>query len=100
MIKPIRTDDIMTYSECRAQFADTLKRVRETGRPTFITNHGKTAGVLLSPEAYDDLAEKAQFMEDVAMLRRSLEDSKAGKGRDYREAFRDIASRLGLKLDR
>ena len=100
MIKPIRSEDIQTYSEVRANFADTLKRVRETHRPTFITNHGKTAGVLLSPEAFDELAEKAEFVETVASLRRGLAEAQAGKGRDFREARRDIASKLGLQLNR
>jgi len=98
MIQPIRTEDIQTYSECRANFAETLKRVRETGRPTFITNHGKTAGVLLSPEAYDELAEKALFQEHIAMLRKGIEDARAGKGIEFRAAMQQLADKFGLTM--
>lgn len=100
MIEPIRSEDIQTYSEVRANFAEVLKRVRETNRPTFITNHGKTAGVLLSPEAYDALAEQVEFAETVASLRRGIAEAEARKGRDYREALKDIAAKLGLNLNR
>lgn len=96
----MRTDDIRPLSEHRANISEDFKRVQETGRPLFITTNGKTAGVLLSPDAYDDLAERAALAEDITALRKALEDSKAGRGRDAKTVLREIASRIGVKIDR
>lgn len=96
----MRTDDIRPLSEHRANISEDFRRVQETGRPLFITTNGKTAGVLLSPDAYDKLAERAAAAEDITGLRKALEDSKAGRGRDAKTVLREIAARIGVKIER
>ena len=100
MVNDTRSDDIQSYSECRANFADALQRASDTGQPTFITNHGRAAGVLLSPAAYDSLIEKAELVDEIAALQRALANSKAGKGRDAKTALREIADKLAVTIER
>lgn len=96
----MRSEDIRPLTEHRANISEDLRHVQETGRPMFITANGRAAGVLLSPSAYDDLAERATLAEDIAEIRKALQSSRGGKGKDARQALRDIAAEIGVKLDR
>ena len=95
-----RSTDITSFTEHRQHLRDHFARIRETGRPLFVTTNGNTAAVVLSAAAYDALAEKAELIDSLAALDRGMEDVRAGHGQDLKEALREIAGKLGLKLDR
>ncbi|MCB9466543.1 MAG: type II toxin-antitoxin system Phd/YefM family antitoxin [Candidatus Eisenbacteria bacterium] len=95
-----RTTDVTSFSEHRKHLREHLDQCRQTGRPMFITNNGQTDGVLLSPESFDALAEKAELVETLAMLDRGMEEVRAGRGQPLDEAVRAIAEKLGLRLER
>lgn len=95
-----RTDDITSFTKHRQHLREHLRRVRETGRPLYITTNGHTDAVVLSPEAYDALADKAELAESLALLERSMEDVKEGRTRPAKPAVKRIASELGLHLER
>lgn len=94
-----RSSDITSLTDYRARMKDYLAQVQETGRPLYLTANGKTAAVVLSPEAYDALLDKAELADTLIMLRRSEEDIKAGRVMDARTAIREIASDFGIDLD-
>ena len=94
------TTDITNFTEHRKHLREHLTQVRRTGRPLFITTNGKAEAVLLSPEAYDELADKAELVESLAMMDRGVEDIRAGRTRPAKTALREVADELGLKLDR
>jgi antitoxin YefM len=52
-IKP--TEDIQSLTAFRANVASFVDRVRETGRPLILTQHGKSAAVLLGAADYEAL---------------------------------------------
>lgn len=54
----------------------------------------------VSPEAFDELAEKAELAEGLRRIDRGMKDVQAGRGRPLMEAVREIADELGLKLAR
>ncbi len=95
-----RSTDITNFTAHRQHLRDHLRQVRETGRPLYITTNGKTDAVVLSPEAYDELADKAELAESLAMIDRSTEDIRHGRTRPAKPALKKIADELGLKLDR
>ena len=95
-----RSTDITSFTEHRQHLRDHFAQVKETGRPLYITNNGETDAVVMSPEAYDALAEKAELLDSLAMLDRSMEDIKEGRTQPAKEALREIADELGLKLSR
>jgi prevent-host-death family protein len=70
------SEDIVPVSDFKAQAADWLKRVADTGQPLVITQNGRAAGVLLSPAQFDALTERARFLEAVEA---GLADSDAGR---------------------
>ncbi len=94
----MRSEDIQPFTEYRAHLAECHRQVQETGRPMFVTKDGRPSAVVLSPEAYDKLAEQAQQAADLAAIRRSLVDLKAGRARPAKDALKEIAARLGVKL--
>jgi prevent-host-death family protein len=98
--KMTRSMDITSFTEHRQHLREHLQQVRETGRPLFITTNGETNAVVLSPEAYDALADKAELAESLAMIDRSTEDIRAGRTQLAKPALKRIADELGLKLDR
>jgi len=95
-----RTTDITSFTEHRKHLRDHLRQIRATGRPLYITTNGQTDAVVLSPEAYDELADKAELAESLAMLDRSQEDIRHGRTHPAKQALRRIAEELGLNLDR
>lgn len=95
----MRSTDIQSLTDHRANLRENLERVQETGRPLFVTANGKTAAVVLSPGAYDTLAEKAELADNLALVERGLEDVKAGRVRDAREGVRALAAKHGITLE-
>jgi len=95
-----RSTDITSFTEHRKHLRDHLKQVRETGRPLYVTTNGEPNAVVLSPEAYDTLADKAELAESLAMIDRSVEDIAERRTQAAKPALKRIADELGLSLDR
>ncbi|NTU52406.1 MAG: type II toxin-antitoxin system Phd/YefM family antitoxin [Chlorobiaceae bacterium] len=65
-MKSIRiSSDIIPLGEFKTGISTCLKKVQATGHPLIITQNGRPAGVLLSPEEYDNLVYSKQFTESV-----------------------------------
>lgn len=95
-----RSEDIASFTEHRQHLREHFHRVQETGRPLFITAHGRTAAVVLSPQAYDALADKAELARSLEQVEGSLEDVKKGRTRRAKSAIHQVAKELGLTVDR
>ena len=95
-----RSTDITSFTEHRQHLRDHFEQVKETGRPLYITTNGETDAVVLSPEAYDALADKAELVESLAMLDRSMEDIREGRTHPAKVALKKIAEDRGRTLDR
>ena len=70
------SENIVPVSEFKAQAAEMLRRLAGSGEPLVITQNGRATAVLLSPNAYDELTERARF---VAAVLEGIEDIKAGR---------------------
>lgn len=70
------SEDIVPVSDFKAEAANWLKRVAETGQPVVITQNGKAAGVLVSPADFDRLCERAGLLEAIDA---GLADEKVGR---------------------
>ena len=92
----IRSTDITRSSDLRQNLREHLDRLKQNGRPLYVTTNGETDAVVLSAQAFDELLEKAELAESLATIDRSVEDIKAGRVRPFREAMQDIAREFGL----
>ena len=95
-----RAQDITTASNYRSHQSDHHTKLRETGRPLFITNRGKPEAVLLSPEAFDAMQDQLDLAESIAQINRSEQQYADGLGIDTLEGLKKIAADRGISLDR
>jgi prevent-host-death family protein len=57
--------DIQPLSAFRANTAQFVRQVQETGRPLVLTQHGRGAAVLLNVQEYERLVERAELADDI-----------------------------------
>lgn len=94
-MKPVRiSENFVPVSEFKAQAAEFLRKLGEGGAPLVVTQNGKPAGVLLSPEAYDELTERARF---IAAVNEGLADAKAGRVSTEAAVMKRLTARYGGK---
>ncbi|MBM4395711.1 MAG: type II toxin-antitoxin system Phd/YefM family antitoxin [Deltaproteobacteria bacterium] len=70
------TTDVVSVGELEVQAARILRRVNRDRCPVVTTQHGRPAGVLVSPRDFDDLAERSRFAKAVG---RGLGDVESGR---------------------
>ncbi len=75
--RPLRvSEDIVPLGEFRTHTARVLGRLRQQKRPVVITQNGKPAAVLVTPEDFDRLQEHGRFL---AAVSEGLADVEAGR---------------------
>lgn len=57
--------DIVPAAEFKVKISKYLKEIRSTGRPMVITQNGKPAGVLISPDDFDELFYQKSLIESI-----------------------------------
>jgi antitoxin YefM len=89
-MKPIQvSEDILPIASFKARASEVVRSLRARGRPMIITQNGRPAAVLLSPEEFDRLTYRERFR---AAVREGLADA---------EAARVVSDRqLGMELKR
>lgn len=88
-LKPSR--DIQPVTEFRANAAQFISQVRETGEPVYLTQHGRSAAVLLDVEAYEAMLEELELLRDI---RQAETEVASGKGLSHASVARRLRSRL------
>jgi len=86
-------NDIVPIAEFKTSIAKWFKTLQNTGRPLIITQNGKPAGVVLSPNDYDDLVYRKSFLDSVD---RGIADADSGKTystEEIRAKLTDIRSK-------
>jgi antitoxin YefM len=91
MRQPKLDRDIKPVSEFRANAAELIEQVRNTGRPLVLTQRGHSAAVVL------DVAEYAQPIEELELLRdvrTAVKQIESGEGVSNREAKAELRRRF------
>ena len=88
-LKPTR--DIQPVTEFRANAAQFIEQVRETGEPVIITQHGRSAAVLLDVDAYEAMMDELELLRDV---RQAEDQVAAGKGLSHAAVAKKLRARL------
>jgi len=95
-MKPMHlAEDILPIAQFKARVSEVVRRLRQHGRPVVVTQSGKPAAVLLSPEEFDRLTARARFNAAVA---EGLADAEAGRVVADEELDAQLDDALG-KLD-
>jgi len=83
--------DIRPLSDFRANVASIIDEVRKTKRPIVITQHGKSAAVMLDVSEYEALLEKLELLTDIQTAQTQLQK---GEGVSHKEAKQRILERI------
>lgn len=86
------SEDILPIAEFKARASEVVRRLREHGRPVVITQSGKPAAVLLSPEEFDHLTRRARFL---AAIDEGLADAQTGRVLSDEELGRTLDEEFG-----
>ncbi|MDX2206415.1 MAG: type II toxin-antitoxin system Phd/YefM family antitoxin [Gemmatimonadales bacterium] len=85
------TTDIRPLADFRANLAAVVDQVQRTKRPVILTQHGRSAAVLVDAEAFEAMQDRLELLEDV----RVAEDQLArGEGISHTKAKAAILGRL------
>lgn len=88
-------NDIIPVGEFKTGLAKWLKSVHDSGRPLVITQNGRPAGVLLSPQTFDQLGYLKLFRESV---QRGRDDAEAQRVFDASQLKQELGKRRGRKV--
>jgi prevent-host-death family protein len=92
-MKPVLlSEDVLPIGEFKTQASRVLRQLRQSQRPVVITQNGKPAAVLITPEEFDQMRERDRF---VAAVREGLADSKAERVLEDDEVERILDERFG-----
>ena len=94
-MKPIQvSEDILPIASFKARASEVVRSLRSRGRPMIITQKGKPAAVLLSPEEFDRLTYRERFR---AAVREGLVDAGAGRVVSDRQLGKELKRQFGKR---
>jgi antitoxin YefM len=85
------SEDIRSLSEFRANAAAFIEQVQSTRRPIVLTQHGRSAAVLLDVGEYERLAERVEVLEDIRVAE---EQVARGEGIAHEDVKRQALARF------
>lgn len=88
-IKP--SEDVQPLSAFRANAAGFIDQVRSTKRPLVLTQHGKSAAVILDVGEYEALVDEVELIRDIREARAELE---RGDGIPHEEVIEELRTKL------
>ena len=83
--------DIKPVSEFRANAAELIEQVKESGRPLVLTQRGHSAAVVLDVAEYERMVEEIELLRDVRTAVRQID---AGEGLSNRDAKAELRRRF------
>jgi prevent-host-death family protein len=84
--------DIQPLSAFRANAARLIEQVKTSGRPMILTQHGKSAAVVLDVHTYEALIDELQLVRDIGEAAAQLD---RGEGVDHQQAVTRLQGQLG-----
>ncbi len=84
--------DILPIGEFKTAASRVLRKLNETHRPVIITQNGKPAAVLITPEDFDLLWERERLVEAV---HQGLADAEAGRWIDDEALEKELDAEFG-----
>ena len=85
-------EDIRPVSEFRARAAEYIDRVVKNRRPLVLTQHGRSAVVILDVGQYQSLIDRLELLEDIGASEADLAE---GRTVTHAKAKRELLARLG-----
>lgn len=91
---PLRpSTDVRPVTEFRANTSAVIEQMHSTRRPVILTQHGRSAAVLLDPEVYEGLIDEIELLRDLAL---SETQAAAGQVLPHDEVARRMREKYAL----
>lgn len=90
MLRTKPTRDIQPVSEFRANAAKFIDQVRTTKEPVIITQHGRSAAVLVDIDVFEGLVEELEMRRSIE---RGLADVAAGRVHEHEDVKKWLRAR-------
>jgi PHD/YefM family antitoxin component YafN of YafNO toxin-antitoxin module len=91
-------EDTVSLTDFARNTKKHTQEIAECGRPRILTQNGKAAAVVLSPEAFEKLVYEAEERRLDLQLRKAVEAYAAGeRGIPAEEAFEKLEKRTGIR---
>ena len=71
--RPVMTEDVISFSECRNNLAACFKRAAETHRTIFVTQNGKPTTFIGNIADWEEYLEYRELLDDVAAAEAEIE---------------------------
>jgi prevent-host-death family protein len=82
--------DIQPISDFRTRASTVLKELQRTGRPVVLTQHGRSAAVLVDVKTYQNMIDALEALKEIV---RSRADFAAGLTMSHDEVREDLLAR-------
>lgn len=83
------SNDIEPLSEFRKKSADFVKRLKKEKNPIVLTQHGKSAAVLLDVTEYERISKKMELLEDLLEAKQQVEQGNTLNMKDAKKRIED-----------
>ena len=83
-MEPIDLNNIRPLTDFRNKMKEYIQELNESKKPIVLTQHGKSAAVLLHADKYQEMQDEIEFMRKVAQ---GLEDYKHNRVHSHEETF-------------
>ena len=87
------SQNIDSLSNFKRKTTTFLKQMKKTGEPVILTINGKAELVVQDAASYQRFLRMAELQESLEILRKSLEDVKAGRTQPMRAAIEALGKR-------
>lgn len=87
------TTDVRPVTEFRAHTSAIIEQVRSTGRPLILTQHGRSAVVLMDPAVYEDLIAENELLRHLAISEAQIAASEVLA---HEDVVRRVREKYGL----
>lgn len=88
--------DIIPVGEFKTGLSKWLKSVQNNRHPLIITQNGRPAGVLLSPEEFDRMRYTERFVDSV---KRGLADAESGRVYSTQQLRKELHKRRQIRAE-
>ncbi|MFH1762245.1 MAG: type II toxin-antitoxin system Phd/YefM family antitoxin, partial [bacterium] len=78
-------------SDFRSNFSSLIDQVHDTKRPIVITQHGRSAAVLLDVSEYERMVDKFELIKEIETAAKQID---AGQGISHKQALRHLKDRI------
>ena len=98
--RPILSEDVVSFTDCRGRLAEYFEKTRTTHRPVVVTQNGRATTVLVNlgdwEQAFAAWEEAKLTREVLNDFEISMEQYKRGEYKPAKQVFAELREKYGL----